>query len=307
MEDKKGFLELLKNISIPEVIKNNVVTALAKGVGKIITSASDIPVAYFESISTGIKAKGDAKIKLIDKSSDEAAKLFQTDSELTNRALKYFGSKIIEEQLNRESVASQTLEKITSIKDFEPTNSIIDDDWLTQFWELAQSKTKNDVQEILANILTKEIVKPKSVSPNTLQLLSVLTSDLGSAFQRLCNLSIDDGKNCFVIHPNVFSFQSIGPLNDFDVDYDDLFELDGANLLRSAEALKLNYTKSDTEEYEEIDFAGLTSKLDVSGKQLNLIQFTRSGRELRNLINLKPNENYVKLIQERLGKALIIE
>ena len=306
-EEKKGFLELLKSIPIPEGIKNNAITAIAKGVGKIITSASDIPVTYFESISAEITAKSKAKIKLIDKSSEVAAKLFETDSELANRALNYFGSKIIEEQVNRESVALKTIDKLTTSVNLKSTDLIIDEDWIIQFWKLAETKTKDDVQEILANILTKEIVKPKSISPNTLQLLSVLTSDLGNAFQRLCNLSIDDGKSCFVIHPHVFPFQNIGPLDDYDIEYDDLFDLDGANLIRSAESLTLNYENSETEAYENVDFAGLKSKLDVSGKQLRIIQFTKSGREIRNLIKLSPNENYLKLIQERMGKALMIE
>ncbi|MEP2770599.1 MAG: DUF2806 domain-containing protein [Fulvivirga sp.] len=302
-EEDKGLLELIKSIPIPDIVKNNAITALAKGIGNIIKSASDIPVSYFNSISSEIKAKSDARIKLINSSSDEAAKLFKTDSDLANRALNYFGSRIVEEQLNRESVALKTIDNLNKKSGIESNNKKIDPDWIAQFWRLAETKTKHDVQEILANILTKEIVSPNSVSPNTLQLLTILTSDIGSAFQRLCNISIDDGQRCFVVHPNVFAFQNIGPLNDYEVTYDDLFELDGANLIRSAETLMLNYSKSDKEEYEVVDFAGQPYELDVSGKQLHLIQFTKSGRELRNLMDLTPNKEYLKSIIEKLGDA----
>lgn len=306
-EDNKGLIELLKNIPIPDIIKNNAITALAKGIGKIITSASNIPAAYLDSISSEITARSNARIKLIETSTEEASKLFKTDSELANRALNYFGSRIIQEQVNREEVAEKTIWNLSSINTKDCKEEKIDEDWLTQFWRLAESKTKNEVKEILARILTKEIIAPQSVSPNTLQLLSVLTSDLGSSFQNLSNLSIDDGESCFVIHPNVFAFQNIGPLNEYNIKYNDLFELDGANLIRSAETLRVNYKESEKAEYEIVNYAGLSSELDVSGKQLHLIQFTKAGRELRNLIELVPNKKYTDKLKEKLGESFIIK
>ena len=307
--EKNGLMEFLKNIPIPDIIKNNAVTALAKGVGKIITSASNIPASYFDSISSEITAKSNAKIKLIESSSFEASQLFKTDSELANRALNYFGSRIIEEQINRESIAKKTIDNLNSVSISDCQEGTIDEDWVTQFWRLAETKTKDDVQEILAKILTKEIIKPLSVSPHTLQLLSILTSDLGSSFQRLSNLSIDDGQSCFVIHPNVFAFQHIGPLDEYEISFNDLFELDGANLIRSAETLMVNYKESESgnAEYELVNYAGLTSELDVSGHQFQLIQFTKAGRELRNLIKLVPNQFYTDKLKEKLGKSLIIK
>ena len=305
-EPKKGLMEFLDNIPFPGIIKNNAVTALAKGVGKIITSASNIPVSYFDAISSEITAKSNAKIKLIESSADEASKLFKTDPELANRALSYFGSRIIEEQVNRESVAIMTISNLNSVSISDCKEAIIDENWVTQFWRLAETKTKNDVQEILSKILTKEIIKPQSVSPNTLQLLSVLTSDLGNSFQRLSNLSIDNGESCFVIHPTVFDFHNIGPLDDYDVTYNDLFELDGANLIRSAETLLVNFKESENDEYEIVNYAGLTSELDVSGHQFHLIQFTKAGRELRNLFKLVPNLRYTVKLKEKLGESFRI-
>lgn len=302
-ENKNTWLDLIKNVTIPEVFKNNLITALAKGLGNIITSASGIPVSYFNSISNEITAKSQGKVLLIEAASLEASKLFATESELANRALTYFGNKIIQNQVNRESVATKTLDNLQQLNITDNQNvDQIDIDWLTMFWDLAESKSKEDVQEILSKILSKEIVAPKSISPHTLQLLTVLTSSLGDAFTRLCNLSIDDGASCYVIHPKVFSFQNIGPLFDYAVSYEDLFELDGAGLIRSAETLMLNYSES---EMEDIDFAGIKAQLNVSGKQLHLIQFTKAGRELRNLLSLSPNAQYKIAIKEKLADAII--
>lgn len=297
-EKKGGLIELLKNISVPDIVKNNAIKALAKGIGSIITSVSDIPVAYFEQQSKFIRAKSDGKILLINAAAESAVNKFKTDSELANRALFYFGKTIVEQQINREQIAYKTIENIQNSSNYyTETIKEIDEDWLTQFWTLAESKTKEDIQEILSKILKKEIINPGSISPNTIQILSLLTSETGNAFNRICNLSIDDGTSCYIIHPNTFAFQNIGPLDSFDISYEDLFDLDDAGLIRSAETLMVNYSKNENQEFEEVNYAGKSVKIDVSEKQLNLLYLTKSGRELRNLLQLTENKIYTKKLK----------
>jgi vacuolar-type H+-ATPase subunit E/Vma4 len=305
-ESSSKVSEFFKNIPIPDVIKYNAITALSKGIGKIIEGAFDIPSAYLENKAKIIRAKGDAEVKIITAASDSAANLFKTDSQLANRALNRFGQEIIESQINREKIAAKAMNHLQSMEVKEEVIEKINDDWLTIFWNLSSTKSSEEVQEILAKILSKEIVKPKSVSPNTLNLLSVLTSDLGNALSRLSNLSIDDGKSCYVIHPNIFPFQNIGPLDDYDVSYDDLFELDGAGLIRSAEALMLNYAAGQPE-FELVNYAGLKADLSLVGAQVYLIQFTKSGRELRNLIDLTENKVYTQKLKEKLKDSFTLK
>ncbi|MBF9221075.1 DUF2806 domain-containing protein [Hymenobacter ruricola] len=307
-QGEKGFWELVKSMPIPDFIKNNVLTALSTGLGKIITSASDIPVAYFEQHSKIIRAEGDAKAKLITAAADSATKLFNTDSDLANRAFYHFGRKIVEQQFNREQVAVKMIGHLKDVEGNRIEDKKIDEDWLTQFWNLSETKSRDDVQEILSRILAKEVTNPGCISPYTLQLLSVLTSDIGNAFQRLSNLSIDDGTSCYIIHPNVFAFQNIGPLNDYDISYDDLFDLDGAGLIRSAETLMLNYSKRENDSivFEQVNYAGLPLNIDLAGQQVRLIQFTKSGRELRNLLELTENKIYTEKIKSRLQDKFML-
>lgn len=307
-QEEKGFWALIKNMPIPEFIKHNAITALSTGIGKIISSATDVPVAYLEQHSKIMRAEGDAKVMLIASAANSASKLFNTDSDLANRAFYHFGRKLVEKQLNREQVASKMIEHLREIKTTPSEGKKLDEDWLTQFWNLSETKSRDDVQEILSRILANEIAHPGSVSPYTLQLLSVLTSDIGNSFQRLSNLSIDDGTSCYVIHPNVFAFQNIGPLHEYDVTYDDLFDLDGAGLIRSAETLMLNYSKREHDiiEYEQINYAGLPAQIDLAGKQVRLIQFTKSGRELRNLLMLNENKAYTEKIKSKLQNDFLL-
>ncbi|GGC42396.1 hypothetical protein GCM10011386_38260 [Parapedobacter defluvii] len=302
-QTNKSLLELIKSVSIPEIIKNNAIIALANGLGKIISSGAEIPVAYFERISQNIKAKGNAEVKMINAAAESATKLFHTDNDLANVALEHFGRNIIKQYLNRQQVAQKTIENLQTINPDSDSTRTIDNDWLTQFWNLSETKTQEDVQEILSKILTKEIVNPGSISPYTLQLLSILTSDIGNSFQRLCNLSIDDGRSCYIIHPNVFPFQNIGPLEDYEISYDDLFDLDGLRLIRSAEALRVNYGQLPDSMVEIINYAGIEAKINFSEKQVCLIQLTKSGRELRNLLSLTENKKYTLRLQELLKDA----
>ncbi|MFA6713442.1 MAG: DUF2806 domain-containing protein [Bacteroidales bacterium] len=305
-EQENNSLDFLKNLPIPDLIKQNAITALSKGISKLITSVTDIPVAHLEGKAKLIRARADVEVKLIEAAANAAAELFKTDNELANRALYNFGRRIIEGQVNKDKIAFKTVHQLNSTYIEKDAKESIDNDWITIFWNLSETKSAEDVQEILAKILSKEIIKPRSVSPNTLQLLSVLTSDLGNSFSRLCNLSIEDDSTCFVIHPHVFSFQNIGPLNEYDVSYNDLFELDGAGLIRNAETIMFNYDADPDSTFEKVNYAGIPAELKVAGKQLRLIQFTKSGKELRNLISLKENKKYTAILLEHYGDAFRI-
>jgi hypothetical protein len=303
-----GIMELLKNFQLPEWVKNNLLAALGKGIHGIIVEVTDIPKNKLRNYNERIKLIGEIKREFIKKAASHPLKQIENEPELANRALENYGIKLIEEQLNKETVATKALEQIKTLEipQKESSNNL-SQDWLTAFWNLAGTKSEDEIQEILSKILANEIVNPGSLSLHSLQTLSILDSKAGNSFVRLCNLSIDDGQTAYVIHPNVFTFQNVGILDDYDISFNDLLYLDGANLIRSAETIRLNFGKSETLkegecDYEEIDYASLKAKIDVSGKQLNLIYFTQAGKELRRLIDLKPNEKYTETLKKLMGE-----
>ena len=289
--------------SIPDKIKNNALIAIGKGVGKLITAGLEVPTAYLEGITQGIRNKTEGEQFVAKSAAKAASKVFSDDDQLQQRAVDYFARRIVNEQENREQIAQLTMENLTHESINKDAAETIDEDWLTVFWRLAETKSSKDIQVLLAKLLCREIVQPRSVSPHTLQLLSILTSDLAKAFERLCRISIDDGKSAYVIHPHVFPFKEIGPLDAYDVSYEDLFDLDGARLLRSAEALLVDYAADDNATFEKVDFAGKPALLNLAGKQVHLLQFTRAGRELRCLIALQPNAKYEETLRQRFQET----
>lgn len=308
-DNKNGIMRIIdfvKGLDLPSWLVKNVVTALGKGVYNVTFELTEIPVNQLKNYNEKIKLKGNIKRDLIKKASIEYSKIFDDNPEFAERALTNYGIRILEEQQNREIIALKTLKYLEANKSkaIGTTGNEIGYDWLTSFWKLAETKTDDDIREILAKILSQEIIKPNSLSLHTLQVLSVLSSNIGLIFNKLCNLSIDDGEMAYFIHPNVFAFQSIGTIDEFGISFNDLLKLDGAGLIRSTEAIKLNFGENEP---EKIDFAGLKGEINLSGLQLDLIYFTQAGRELRNLMDLKPDMKYLNAIKTRLNDKLKIE
>ncbi len=308
-DNKNGIMRIIdfvKGLDLPSWLVKNVVTALGKGVYNVTFELTEIPVNQLKNYNEKIKLKGNITRDLIKKASIEYSKIFDDNSEFAERALTNYGIRILEEQQNREIIALKTLKYLEANKSkaIGNTENEIGYDWLTSFWKLAETKTDDDIREILAKILSQEIIKPNSLSLHTLQVLSVLSSNIGQIFNKLCNLSIDDGEMTYFIHPNVFAFQSIGTIDEFGISFNDLLKLDGAGLIRSTEAIKLNFGENEP---EKIDFAGLKGEINLSGLQLDLIYFTQAGRELRNLMDLKPDMKYLNAIKNRHNDKLKIE
>src|SRR5690606_10359026 len=74
-----------------------------------------------------------------------------------------------QKQLNLESVTAYAAEQL---KNEQPvTDEPIDEDWKTRFFNIAEEVSNDEMQALWGRILAREIVKPKSYSLRTLELL----------------------------------------------------------------------------------------------------------------------------------------
>ncbi len=299
--EEMTWLERLTSIELPESIKNNAITAIAKGIGGLIESGLNLPKAYLDGLTAKIQAKYDAELNIITAAGKSAANLIAENPELGERALARYGKEIYQQQLNRESIAWKTFEELEHTVTTTESVDAIDPDWLTLFWKTAQIKSNEEIQRYFAKLLASEISAPSSISPHTLLILSVLTGGLAKSFESLCNISIDDGHWAFVVHPDVMAFQTIGSLESYSVSYDDLFDLDGAGLIRSAEALYLNFKGDDGGPLADVEYAGSPAGLRLAGHAAYLIQFTKAGRELRRLVDKQRIQAYTDALINNLG------
>ena len=294
-------IETLNAIPIPNWIKKNVMLALGKGIGNLIIASLDFPTAILESKSMKVRtrSKGNSHLQL--EASKQAAKLFTSDPELADRALQYYGEDIIQKQTNREDIAKNFIDEISKQK-FEDNNETeIDLDWLNSFWNIAETKSNEEIKSILAKILAREVSKPKSISPITLQLIPVLTSDIGKSFHKLCNISIMTDNFAFVIHPKLINVINLlsGELSDYGISLIEQLNLEGIGLIRSINVVSAKFSSTD-DKFIDCDYAGKKSKMNFSNG-INIIDFTLAGKEIRELLELTPNEEYTKFLMN-LGK-----
>jgi hypothetical protein len=283
--------------SLPPAVQANLVDAIRSAIGSVARPLGAPIRAWLEGKAAVVKANSEARVAIIEAIGEAATLAAQDDPELARRALAQWGDRLVKEQMNRESVLREAATEIGINPPRADSSRRIEEDWLYSFWRLAETKSNPEVQWILGRILAGEIGAPGTFSPASLAVLSTLTPSLALRFENLARLAIVTPENAFVIHPSVFVFQNIGPLDSFDISYDDLFELEGAQLIRSAETIMFNYA-SDAESIEA-EYGGQRVLFSPAGKQLQLIQLTRAGRELRSVIALEPHDAYsVELIQK---------
>jgi hypothetical protein len=294
-----------------EGVFNNLIAAIRSGVG-----------AYYEPIKRVRDARADRTIAneraqtILDLTKkagelDELQRKYGITADALQqsqgaRALSYLFEQNLRKQDNREKVVEAVAVELTQSPPKSDTVRKIEDDWLAEYWRLAENTSREDVQNFFARLLVKEISKPGSISPITLRVLSTLTPHIAARFEHFCRLSIREDNDVFVIHPNVYSFQNIGPLEAFGISYEDLYELESFGLLRSAETIMLNFAKDQPD--AQIDYAGKRAKLNFSGLQLHQLKLTRAGAEIRDLLYLQPIPEYTDALTAKLkGTFSIVE
>ena len=197
---------------LPPQVKANIVDAVTSAITGTVGPMTAPLRAWFDGQARITSAKADAQVAIINGLSEAAAVAAASDPELVSRALTQFGGRLVREQENREAIIGETAKLLRTTPPKVDAGSSIDEDWLYTFWRLAETKTNRDIQVIFGSILAGEVANPGTFSPGTLALLATLTPDVAQRFARFARLTMLGEGDASVIHPNVFSFQNIGPL-----------------------------------------------------------------------------------------------
>lgn len=299
--EPEDILSTVDGIPLPPAIKKN----LWKSLGRLITGVVDIPVAYLESKAERIKGETTAlnvfRTKIAEKASDE----FMQDEGLMNRAVDYYGSKLLKEQINRESVVNKTTDELKLNPPESDTEKEIDEDWLDMFSRISETKSNEEVQLILSKILAGEIKRPGSFGPKTLQTLTLLDQETAKIFRDFCSISYELpqlGDQMVQVITEPFGSPGSNALKDFNLNYSNLSQLQDAGLIQ--------YDLTAWRDMHPALFAmpfkigdksfqlNLTGEIDHKQIRTKIINFTRVGRELRKVLEMKSNDSYnEKLIE----------
>jgi hypothetical protein len=202
-------LEQAIGMPLPEELKKNFWRATGRGVGmpiiaagagaaKIITELAAVITApvklvrvAIEERTRAIEARAAARETAIEGAGKAAAASVGVNPAVAMRALDRLAGDLVREQSNRDQIARLAFQQIKGVASATPIDSpsAIDDDWLTQFWRTAETKSSQEFQLLFARILAGEVRKPGSFSPAALHALSTLSPITAGEFQALCNAS----------------------------------------------------------------------------------------------------------------------
>jgi len=297
-----------------------------KGIGEAAPHAENMFKSMLKALTTGIgswyspiarvrEAKADRAIAseradtILDLTRKQAEleelqrKLGWDSSSLGGRAMARLAEDMLRTQASREQVAQSAVQYLIDNPPKQDAPIEISDDWLIQFWNIAEKIGAPEIQIFFAQILARNVESPGFCSPITLQVLSTLTPEVANRFNHFCRLSIRSEQEVYVIHPATFTFQNIGPLDNFGVSYDDLFEFESYRLIRSAETIMTQHVADPPDTITPVDYAGRQAGISFNNLQVHRIIFTRAGAEIRNSLLLSPIPEYTQALVSRFPKA----
>lgn len=293
--DSEDILSAIDGIPLPPAIKKN----LWKSLGRLITGVVDIPVAYLESKTERIKGETVALNLFRNKVAEKASSEFMEDENLMKRAVNYYGSKLLREQVNREQVIYKTVEDLKLNPPKKDTTKEIDEDWLEMFSRISESKSNQEVQLILSKILSGEIQSPGSFSPKSLQTLTTLDQKTAKIFLDFCSISFESvglGTTFTRVICEPFGSPGNNGLTEFNLNYANLTQLQDAGLIQYdlaawSELSPIFFTipfKLGNKEFK----LSQTTNITNTSIRIKIINFTNVGLELRKVLQIETNESF---------------
>src|ERR1019366_4286769 len=143
---------------------------LEQAIGRLISGAVDVPVAYLERWSQGVRSDTDARKEISSALASAASALAAENPELVDRGLVRWTHKIASTQRVREDIALRTLSIFAQNPESEET-AAPSEDFMRMFEDIAERASSDELTDLMARILAGEIRKPGSVSRRTLQVV----------------------------------------------------------------------------------------------------------------------------------------
>lgn len=173
----------IKNITGLEKPLEKLVETVAEGFGIVGNHFFCFDVAKIKRIG---EAEADAEKKKIIAHAEAQKKAV----EILGRAEKRFALEQYSKQINLENIMVKTREDLNGKTVSEEP---VEKDWTMRFLEIAQNVSREQMQEVLAKILSGEIQKPGSFSYQTLEVIKYLSQKDLEKFLEFVAISTDIG------------------------------------------------------------------------------------------------------------------
>ena len=319
---------LLTTLDIPASVVKNVYKAL----GRLSSAAIEVPIASLEGKAAEIRAKSEARVKIITEGTDQTIQQMEVPSEYAQVAVDKYVGKIIGEQLNLDKISAIAVNELKnaapisstvqdaseSVKDqsADSTNQkanaseekTISDVWLNNFETAARLQSTEDMQILFGRILAGEINQPGSYSIRSIKTLVELDQDAAVLFKKLCSLCVvledpDDGS---ILDARVVSLggdAAQNALGKYGLGFDQLNVLNECRLIISDYNSWLNYDVREKNESnlkfllfhhqgKYWDILPLPEQVKNQEFKVSGVVLSRTGRELFRIVDQEPTKEY---------------
>lgn len=198
----------------------------------------------------------------------------------------------IRQQKNIESIVQGSIEFLPSTVKDEP----VEEDWTTEFFEQCKNVSDEKMQFLWSRILAGEIAEPGSYSKRTLSFIKTLSQSEAEIFTKFCSLLWFDSNSGFM---HIKLSHKI-KLEDFDIHYIDLMELESLGLIRFDDATVWYFEAPDPVAlfyFDELLF--LYPKKQKGRIQFNILPLTKLGNTLARISGAKNNDKYRSAILDK--------
>ena len=187
-ENEKTTLAALAEGGLPQILAGPAGKAFSRLIGSVV----DIPIAWMERISQGVRDDTAVISNFKEEVGDAVTAEVLADPVLMERAKNSFMAKEGRRQANKEAIVIKAVEDLQD-------NPLIDDgsepsdDFMNKFERYAEDASSEDLRQLYAKLLVGEIRNAGSISPATLHFVSMLESDTTQLINRVLPHAILQG------------------------------------------------------------------------------------------------------------------
>lgn len=221
---------------------------------------------------------------------------------LEERAQNRVDFKEYKKQNNIESItqkAAKNLESETDVSD-----EAVDDDWTTRFFNYAEDISNEEMQEIWARILAGEIKQPKSYSLRIMDILRNLSTDEAATFMKFAKVAVSSNTTSFI--PSLTKHKLFE--EKYGLTLSERLLLEELGFISGKDVVFRMMATKDQPANNILtvgDHYIIQEKLPNKTLQtLEVLIFTKIGRQLLSLINVTPDLEYIQFLATNLNRQM---
>lgn len=202
-------------------------------------------------------------------------------------------------QFRERNVTKALAKAIQACPDDEVADEQLDPDWFFMWMENAGNFSREEINDLWAKLLERELKSPESISLRTMDTLRTMSKAEAQAFSKICKYCMEFGDTRFI-----YSDSHAGRTYPFN--WDDMIKAEEAGLIQIKEGLmqeiRADYENNDPEDVCVFDILYQNKKIHGEMRQpttflqFPIVLFTTAGTELYPIANniKKADEDYLK-------------